>query len=366
MGDRFPNRRRGATISDVAKLAGVTKGTVSKFLSPTPYYMSTATKERIEQAVRRLDFQPNVIAQGLANSRTMTIGVVVASVVNPFYPEMIAGVEEVIEPVGYTVLLGSTNNDPRREAKIVSSMAARQVDGIVMASVTLRDREVGRLIESGLHVVLASRGLSTANVDTVKVDSHLGAAAALEHLMAHGHSRMAHIAGPQNVLPFKERRQGFERALEAGGLTPVAIVETKSDQNGGSEALSQLLELSRPPTAVFVGNDNMALGVMQTCDRRGVKIPDDLAIIGFDNIWVGGITAKPLTTVDSMVRQIGRSAGQLLLDKIRANDATDSALRPPQHLTLRPSLVLRSTCGCEEPPEEPLFFGINRKPVSGL
>lgn len=348
MRDRFPNRRREATISDVAELAGVSKGTVSKYLSLTPYYMSTATKSRIEQAVRTLNFRPNVIAQGLANSKTMTIGVVVASVVNPFYPEMIAGVEEIIEPAGYTVLLGSTNGDPHREAKIVSSMGARQVDGIVMASVTMRDREVGRLLESGLHVVLASRGLSNTEVDTVTADSRLGAAMAVDHLVSHKHERIAHIAGPQNILPFQERREGFEQAMKNAGVTPGTIVEASSDQAGGAAALAELLDTTTSPSAVFVGNDNMALGVLEAARQKGLTIPGDLAVVGFDNIWVGGITATPLTTVDSMIRQIGRSASQLLLAAIHA-DADGAAAHTPQHLSLRPALVRRATCGCSGP-----------------
>ena len=217
MGNRFPTSSRRATITDVASLAGVSKGTVSKFLGDGDYYISEATRARIADAVAELDFQPNAIARGLVRRRTQTIGVVVASVVNPLYPDLITGIDEVLGSSGYTLIFGSTEGLAAKEADVVRSMQQRQVDGIVMASVTLQDGEVSQLVDSGLDVVLASRHLKRSDlVDAVVIDNEDGARQAVEHLIAHGHQRIAHIAGPQDVYPFEIRRNTYQRVLDSG------------------------------------------------------------------------------------------------------------------------------------------------------
>jgi LacI family transcriptional regulator len=350
MRNRFPTSRPRATIADVAAAAGVSKATVSKFLGGKEYYVAAETRERIAEAVRELDFQPNAIAQGLSRQRSDTIGVVVASVANPFYPELIAGVEDVIGTTGYTLLLGSSDGEAGREARIVRSMMQRQVDGVIMASVTMRDGEVARLAESGLSVVLASRNLSRSLVDTVMVDNVTGARMATAHLLGHGHRRIGHISGPQDVVPFRSRLTGFTEELRAHGtaIEPDLVVPSLTTAEAGAGAAERLLDLPEPPTAVFVANDSMALGVLDACARRGVRIPEDLAVVGFDGIWVGGLPGVRLTTVDSRARQVGREAASLLVGRIDTRRAAGAATSPETRV-LRPELVVRRSCGCDGP-----------------
>lgn len=348
MRNRFPVGKR-VTISDVAARAGVSKATVSKLLSTTEYYIAADTRRRIEDAIRELDFRPNVVAQGLSNRRSLAIGVVVASVANPFYPELIAGVEEVIGASGYTMLLGSTDGKAAAEANIVRSMIQRQVDGVVMASVTMRDKEVERLAASGVDMVLASRNLARHLADSVTVDNHAGAVAATEHLIEHGHQRVAHIAGPRNIVPFRLRTKGYETAMAGAGLEPepgLRVLARSARSEDGATALGELLAADKPPTAVFVGSDTMALGVLEECERRGLRVPDDLAVVGFDNIWVGRLPGVSLTTVDGKARQVGRTAAGLLCQRIddRARGGTEQ--RPPEFVMLQSDLVLRGSCGC--------------------
>jgi LacI family transcriptional regulator len=354
MRNRFPNGKK-VTISDVAARVGVSKTTVSKLLSATEYYIAADTRRRIEDAIRELDFRPNAVAQGLSNRRSQAIGVVVASVENPFYPELIAGVEEVIGLAGYTLLLGSSDGKPKAEADVVRSMMQRQVDGLVMASVTMRDHEVERIAVSGVDVVLASRNLARHLVDTVTVDNHAGAVAATAHLVEHGHRRIAHIAGPQNIVPFRLRTKGYRTALEDAGLPfqDDLVVRVRGSRSGeGARALRALLSGEKPPTAVFVASDTMALAVLEECERRGVRVPDDLAVVGFDNIWVGRLPGVSLTTVDGKARQIGRTAASLLCQRIADRaDGDDSG--PPQAeqrdaelVVLQSNLVTRTSCGC--------------------
>lgn len=348
MGNRFPTTVKRVTISDVASLAGVSKGTVSKFLGNGDYYIADATRTRIAAAVAELDFQPNAIARGLVRRRSQTVGVIVASVVNPLYPDLITGIDEVLEGSDYTLIFGSTEGSAAKEAAVVRSMQQRQVDGIVMASVTLRDGEVSQLLHSGLDVVLASRHLRRSDlVDAVVIDNEDGARQAVEHLIAHGHQRIAHLAGPQDVYPFEIRRDTYERVLERASLSSHALVAQADStrQEAGAAALDQLLDLSQRPTAVFVASDGLAIGVIEACAARRVRIPEDLAIIGFDNIWVGGMHGVQLSTIDSRAREIGREAARCLVARIERRWRGDDGAAPELRV-LPTRLVRRRTCGC--------------------
>ena len=330
----------------MAARAGVSKTTVSKYLSQTEYYIADETRRRIKDAVRELDFRPNAVAQGLSNRRSQAVGVVVASVANPFYPELIAGVEEVIGAAGYTMLLGSSDGRASTESAIVESMIQRQVDGVVMASVTMRSNEVERLTASGVDLVLASRNLARHVVDSVTVDNHAGAVAATRHLLAHGHRRIAHLAGPQNILPFRLRRLAYRETMEAEGLAGDRVELVRSAAPSSAvDALGRLLESGEPPTAIFVSSDTMALVVLEECARRGVKVPDDLAVVGYDNVWVGRLPGVSLSTVDSKARQVGRTAANLLCQRIDDRVAGTQA-RTPELVVMRSDFVQRGSCGC--------------------
>lgn len=362
--NRFPTRRgaQRATITDVAAAAGVSKATVSKFLGDKGYYISAETRERIAAAVRELEFQPNAIAQGLSNRRSNTVGVIVASITNPFYPELIAGVEEVIGESEYTLLLGSTDGRPAKEADLVRSMLQRQVDGLIMAAVTMEDEAVARLVESDVDVVLASRALDATPADTVVIDNVLGARLAVEHLLGHGHRRIAHIAGPLNVVPFRLRRDGYLDALRSGGLdVDERLVGDADTEAGAAGAMASVLAVADPSTAVFVANDRMAIEVLEFCAARRIRVPGDLAVVGFDNVWVGRLSGVGLTSVDSRARAVGRTAAETLARRIRARHVDHSEVAPPERVVLRPDLVVRRSCGCELPenddePIVPPFF----------
>ncbi len=350
VGNRFLTFAGRATISDVADAAGVSKATVSKFLSGnSTYHIAEQTRGRIGKAIKDLEFQPNAIARQLSLRRSNSIGVIVASIVNPFYPELIAGIEDVVGPSDYTVLLGSTEDRPMQETDLVRSMMQRQVDGLIMASVTLANREVAQLVDSGVDVVLASRGLDQALVDTVEVDNEVGARLAAEHLLAHGHRRVAHLAGPQDIVPFRLRRGGYEWALGAAGLPvdPALVVTSGGSAGALASAMRQLLDLPAPPTALFVASDRRAIEVLEFCAASGVGVPGDLAVVGFDNVWVGRLPGVGLTTVNSRARQVGQKAAGILLKRLQVrHTGAKGGQTGPQITTLDPELVVRHTCGC--------------------
>ncbi|WP_112429021.1 LacI family DNA-binding transcriptional regulator [Thermogemmatispora tikiterensis] len=342
------------TIKDVAREAGVSKATVSKYLNNAPY-VSEHTRQLIEAAIRKLDFQPNSTARGLRNHRSHCIGVIVASILNPFYPQLIQGIEDVATARGYALLLASSDGDARQEHQIVQAMRQRQVEGIIFASVRLTDREVLKLKRMHTHVILASRHLPDAPVDYVIVDSYKGAYLAVEHLLMHGHRRIAHIGGPENIAQFADRMRGYSKALEDAGLDvdPTLVIRGGLRLEDGELAFRQLMALANPPTAIFAATDNLAFGVLRAARASGCLIPEQLALVGFDNVPFSDIAAPPLTTVDGNALGIGRHAASLLIDRIESAQGSSTAesdhtaAPDPMHLLFEPQLLIRQSCGCQ-------------------
>jgi LacI family transcriptional regulator len=352
MGNRFPRDVKRVTIGDVATLAGVSKGTVSKVLNGGAYSVSGETRRRIQSAAHELDFRPNAIARDLARRRTETIGVIVASVSNPVYADLIAGIDRVLGESGFTLLFGSSEGSAVKEADVVRTMQQRRVDGIIMASVTLQETELEQLQRAGVDVVLASRNLPGADVDTVVVDNLDGARRAVAHLVEHGHTRVAHIAGPADVVPFVLRRQAFEEAAAAklvDGDPGLVVTAPGTSHEAGEQALEQLLALDEPPTAVFAGSDGLALGVLEAAARHGLQVPRDLAVIGFDNTWIARMPGITLTTVDGKAGELGRRAALQLLERIEARHNPDEqqTTSDARTVVLPTTLVVRRSCGCD-------------------
>jgi DNA-binding LacI/PurR family transcriptional regulator len=340
------------TITDVAKAAGVSKATVSKFLNGT-HYVSAEAKARIASAISELGYAPNRVAQGLSLRRSHTIGLVVANIGNPFYAELIRGAEEVAASRNYTLLLASTEGEPRREANIVNAMRQRQVDGIAFASVRLADREVTALAKAGVKVVLASRHLPDAEVDMVLVDSVKGAKLAVNHLIKHGHHAIAYVGGPLSIAQFQDRLKGWQETLAEAGIEARGDWELsleRMDVEAGYQAGLKLLRSPNPPTAIFAATDNLAFGIMKACNELDWKIPERLALVGFDAVSFGEMSLSPLTSVDGSGLVMGQRAMQLLIDRIE-RDQRSPADNRQVHMVLQPTLCIRRSCGCR-PGEE--------------
>lgn len=341
-----------ATITDVAKAAGVSKATVSKFLNGT-HYVSADAKARIAEAVAHLRYAPNKVAQGLSLRRSYTIGLVVANISNPFYAELIRGAEVAAAARGYTLLLASTDGEPKREADIVKALQQRQVDGIAFASVRLADKEVTALAQSGVKVVLASRHLPDAEVDMVLIDSVKGAKLAVNHLIKHGHKNIGYIGGPLSIAQFQDRLQGWREALLEAGLEAPSCLELSIEQmdiEAGYQAGLKMLRSENPPTAIFAATDNLAFGVMRASIELGFPIPEKLALVGFDAVPFGEVSLSPLTSVDGSGHVMGERALQLLIDRIeRDQRATPDGGQV--RMVLQPTLCVRRSCGCS-PGEE--------------
>lgn len=309
---------RRVNIADVASAAGVSKSTVSRVLTGKTDYMREETRERVEQTIHDLGYRPSSVARSLTSKRTLSVGLLISDVENPFYPEVIHGVEDVALAHGYNVFLCNTNYEMARGMKFVRSLADKQVDGALLMMSSMSDHLVMELANHHIPTVVLDWQLKfvDSKVGTIAVDFDTGIRAAATHLAKLGHRRISHVSGPLNLQTARVRRDIFIEELSAHDINPdqVAVVEGNFRIDGGRKALTQLLSLPKPPTAVFAGNDLTALGILWAARGHGLRIPEDLSVVGFDNIHLAAEVNPPLTTVGLHRHQIGSTAMQMLLD----------------------------------------------------
>jgi DNA-binding LacI/PurR family transcriptional regulator len=336
-----PLTPKPVTIDEVARRAGVSKTTVSKHLNGVPY-VSERAATRIDAAIAELDFRPNQLARGLATNRTGSLAVVIPSITNPFYPDLVAAIDTEASKRGYDLILVSTGGDAGREAKLVDDLRRKRVDGILFASVRVDDSELNELVARGEKVVMVSRHLEGVAADFVVPDNHAGAVMATEHLIRLGHRAIGYLGGPISVVAFRDRLLGYRDTMAKHGLEVDSrwVVITESGIDAGFRGALQLSNAGERPTALFVGSDVMALGVLEAAQSSGWTIPGDLALVGFDNISFARVAAVPLTTVDGRTAELGRIAVQLLVDRIEGNGVSSV-----KHIILPPALIVRRSCG---------------------
>ncbi|RME73009.1 MAG: LacI family transcriptional regulator [Chloroflexi bacterium] len=314
------------TIADVARRAGVSKSTVSRVLSGNVEYMRPDTKARVEQAIAELGYRPSHLARSLTSKRTYTAALLVSDVGNPFYPEVIHGVEDVALSHGYDIYLCNTNYDVSRGLNSIRSLIDRQVDGILIMSSSMTDEWLEELVQHSIPTVVLDWVLTNPppTVGIIGVDYRPGIQAAVEHLLALGHRRFAHVSGPLHLPTALARRDAFLHALAAHGINPsqVAIIEGNFRVDGGRAAMDELLSLPQMPTAVFTGNDMMAMGLVRASRARGLQVPRDISVVGLDDIWLVADMEPPLTTVALPRYEIGQMAMRMLLDLLKRPPAS--------------------------------------------
>ncbi len=333
------------TIRDVARVAQVHPGTVSRALNEeTRALVNPDTAERVLRAAEELGYRPNRIARGLKTSRSNTIGVLIPDITNPLFPPILRGIEDRLDEAGYTALIVNTDNDPERERVYVEAMRARQVDGFISATARL-DRELTELAGGGTALVLVNRSLEDGSVPAVTVDDRRGIALAVEHVVGLGHRQIGHVAGPQNLSTGHRRYRGFVEAIQGAGLdAPEELVSFGEffTEEEGARACRALLDAEPSVTAIVAGNDLMALGCYDVIEERGLRCPEDVSIVGFNDMPFIDKLRPPLTSVRIPQREIGKVAADLLLLQLSAEAP------PPREILLEPTLVVRGSTG---PPE---------------
>jgi LacI family transcriptional regulator len=325
-------------MADVAREAGVSLMTVSRVINHKDDVSST-TRQHVLKVIERLGYRPSGIARGLVTQRTGTLGLVVIDVANPFFADVARGAEEQAYAGGYNVFLCNTDEDPQRELAVLQSLEEKRVDGVVLCSSRLDGDELHAALAHHPAVVLVNRRLENDGVSTVLVDDVAGGQAATQHLLRTGHLAIGFLAGPPASRSGRERTKGYRAALASAGLPcdPVWVRHCSPVVHSGCEAARQLLTTHPELTALFCYNDLVAVGALQACAHLGRKVPDDLAIVGFDDIPLAALVTPSLTTCRVPRYELGAQAMRLLLDQIAG------CLNGCEEVLLRPELVIRAS-----------------------
>ena len=327
-------------IKDIAERAGVSVATVSRALSGSSL-VTDETRKRIHELARELNYRPNVSARNLRTRRSMSVLLVVRDVGNPFYLEILKGVEATARAAGYAVLMGNTENDPDREVEYFNMLRDGHADGMILMTGKLPPPEPGESADlSHLPVVVALEMIEGSGFPHVQIDNVAAAQAAVEHLIALGHRRIAHIAGPLPEVMAAHRRDGYRAAMKAAGLTIPGGYEVRGDYllESGEACAADLFTLPEPPTAIFAANDEMAYGAIHALRRLGRDVPGDVSVVGFDDLYLSKAFYPPLTTVSQPRADIGRTAMSQLLNILSDDDiGAEPAIVLPTTLNIRGS-----------------------------
>lgn len=332
------------TIQDVAAHAGVSAMTVSRVINQ-PSRVAARTRMRVEQSIRELGFVPNALAQSLLRGRTHTLALLVSDISNPFFTQIARGVEDVAQRNGYTVIFGNSDESVEKERQYIQALLGRRIDGLLITAAGSNSRPMLDLLaRHEKPFVLIDRAIEGVQADCVVGDSVGGARTLTHHLLTLGHRRIAMIHGPAAVQTAMDRRQGYEEALRAHGVAPdpTLMVEGNFKRDGGYRAARQLLALplEQRPTAVFADNNFHAIGLIEALREAQLRVPDDMAVVCFDDIELASALHPFLTVAAQPARTFGTIAMQFLLERL---DGAESP--PPRKVVLPPEFIVRESCG---------------------
>lgn len=333
----------GVTIREVARAAGVSVATVSRVVNGTAV-VKGETRLRVEAEVARLRYSPNAAARSLITNRTSTIGVVLPDIWGEYFSEVIHGIDHAARQAGYHVLVSSSHSDVAETRDVLRTMHGR-VDGVLVMSPNASPRELEGCLPPSLPVVFLNSAPGRALHPSLSVDNRGGARAMVSHLVSLGHRRLAFVTGPPSNFDASERRRGCREALRAAGLPPAAATEIEGDfgEESGQVAGEAIVRLSPRPTAIFAANDSMAIGVLFALRRAGLKVPEEIAVAGFDDIPIARFASPPLSTVRHDIRTLGERALARLLVGVSGEGPAPAAR---EVLPIR--LVLRESTGSSE------------------
>ncbi|GAB6172605.1 ribose operon transcriptional repressor RbsR [Paradesulfitobacterium aromaticivorans] len=307
-----------ATIRDVARLAGVSVATVSRVINKKDC-VNPETAGQVLKAIEQLQYEPNAVARGLAGKKTGTIALILPDISNPFFPALARAVEDVAHKKGLTVILGNSDGLGLKESSYIKVLKKKYVDGIIFASNTIRQEDIEFLRKDGIPMVLLDRGLNTATCPVIRSKNREGAKLAVQHLMEQGCRRIAHIYGPQKFITAQERLLGYEDVVGGlDGYSPSLMVPGHFDIESGRNAVEQLLARSPDIDGIFVGNDLMAVGALKALHERGIRVPEQVKVCGYDGIGLTEITEPELTTVAQPIYEMGALAARILLNEIES------------------------------------------------
>lgn len=331
---------RSVTIKDVAAHAAVSVATVSAVMNENKY-VSPELAQRVRESIATLGYRRNSFARGLKTQISHSIGLIIPDIMNPFYTNIARGVEDVAHAHKYSLIIGNTDEDPEKEKNYLHLLESKQADGLIIA-VTDRSLDYMQALPlQNLALVGIDRSLIELGIDTVMVDNQVGARTAIEHFIALGHRRIGLITGARGIAPTEERLQGYTEALEKHGIAvdPALIAMTRPRVDGGERGALQLLALENRPTALFMMDGTMVVGVLQAIETLGLRCPEDIALACFDDFVWASVMRPRLTVVDQPTYEIGEQAALMLFERLQHPE------NPPREIRLHTRFIVRESCG---------------------
>ncbi|MBN1314498.1 MAG: LacI family DNA-binding transcriptional regulator [Anaerolineales bacterium] len=326
-------------ISDVARRANVSVATVSRVLTKkTP--VSEELSERVMQAVKELGYQPSRVAQSLRKKTSSILGLIISDIQNPFFTSLVRAVEDAAYQYNYGIFLCNSDEDIEKESFYIDLLIAEQVSGVVISPSQERNNPSKKLLDAGIPVVSVDRRMLDLEVDTVVIDNVESSRALVNHLIEDGHRQIGAILGSDNITTGRERRLGYSAALKDHGILPVEeyVLTGQPKKEFGFDCTNRLIDLENPPTAIFAGNNLIAMGALMAIQSRGMVIPDEIALVAFDDLDWTALVRPAITVVKQPTYRLGASATDLLLRRIEDED------RPIAEVVLKPPLCIRQSC----------------------
>lgn len=336
------------TLEHIAELAGVSRSTVSRVVNDDPN-VNAATRERVWQIIHEHDFHPNTAARALASRRSHIIGLVIPQALHtvfsdPYFPTLIQGIAAASEQRGYSLMLSLMIHKP--DDTFGRLIRAGHMDGLIVGSALTEELFVQRLLDENFPFVLIGRSPNHAEITTIDADNVRGASMAAQYLARLGYGRIAAITGPLNMIAAIDRREGFLLGLRALGIDVPAVYIQEGDWSewSGNQAMERLLRAQPRPEAIFAANDIMAIGACKAIRTAGLRVPEDIALVGFDDVPMASAVEPPLTTVRQPIERLGYLAASTLIDRLQMDPARQN-LVDVQHIVLPTELVVRASCG---------------------
>jgi len=336
---RKSNGQKKATVKDVSQAASVSTATVSRVLAGFEE-VSEETRQRVLDAARELNYQPNRNARNLRRNTTSKIGVVISDIQNPFFGSVVRGVEKITIKDDYTIILGNSDEDPEREKKLIAMLLEEGVAGIILVPTNMDAESYRPLFGSGTPFVVVDRQLPIQDLDMVLVNGAAGAKMAVDHLVSLGHQKIGYVGGLKHLSVMHERERGYLTAVRKHKLPVVAdyLRQGNNRQDGGYAAVCELLSLQQPPTAILIANNLMTLGGLHAIHENGLEIPEQVSLVGFDDMDWAASLRPPLTVVAQPAYEMGETAASILLDRIHNSEL------PHRTVVLDTRLVVRASC----------------------
>lgn len=333
------------TIRDIAKYAGVSPATVSRVMNNTAN-VSEATRIKVLEAIEKHNYSPNILAQGLSNNESNTIGVVVPDVTNPFFGEVIKGISEIVDKNNLSMILCDTDENPKKEERHLINLKSHKIKGLIITPTSdtneFNSHYLNLLRNMGIPIALIDRDVRDSNFDGVFIDNIKGSFDATMALIKNGHEKIALIAGPDNSKPGRDRRRGYVKALRAAGIPIDEGLVFKGDfkLESGYELTKDILKMKDRPTAIFSSNNMMTLGCIKALNKKGYRISQDISLISFDEIETLNIVGVKLSVVKRPTKEMGTIAMEMLMKRLNKKDNSTHDMR---RVNLVPELILRGS-----------------------